>query len=61
MLIFDAAVEKRKKLGYDKFLDKIYTLETTEIEGTDNLHNAKENNKSSQERTAKIFKTEQSI
>ena len=31
-----------KKLGYDKFLDKIYTLDTTEIEGTDNLHNAKE-------------------
>ena len=50
-----------KKLGYDKFLDKIYTLDTTEIEGTDNLHNAKEIIKSSQERTAKIFNSDESI
>lgn len=50
-----------KKLGYDKFLDKIYTLDTTEIEGTDNLHNAKEIIKSSQERTAKIFNSDEAI
>ena len=31
-----------EKLGYKQILEEIYTLDTTEIDGTDNLHNAKE-------------------
>lgn len=50
-----------KKLGYKDILEKIYTLDTTEIDGTDNLHNAKEVIKDSQERTAKIFNSDKTI
>lgn len=49
------------KLGYKDKLEKIYTIDTTEIEGTDNLHNAKEVIKQSQDRASKIFNSNKSI
>lgn len=49
------------KLGYNNILEKIYTLDTTEIEGTDNLHNAKEVIKQSQERAARVFNSDKTI
>lgn len=50
-----------KKLGYEDILKRIYTLDTTEIEGTDNLHNANEIIKYSQDRAAKIFNSNKTI
>ena len=49
------------KLGYKNILEKLYTLDTTEIDGTDNLHNAKEIIKYSQDRAAKIFNSDKTI
>lgn len=49
------------KLGYNNILEKIYTLDTTEIEGTDNLHNAKEVIKQSQERASRVFNSDKTI
>ena len=50
-----------EKLGYKKILEQIYKLDTTEIDGTDNLHNAKDIIKKSQERAAKVFNTQETI
>ena len=50
-----------KKLGYENSIKEIYTLDTTEIDGTDNLHNAKEIIKDSQDRAAKIFNSDKTI
>lgn len=50
-----------EKLGYKNILEKIYTLDTTEIDGTDNLHNAKEIIKESQNRAARVFNSDQTI
>lgn len=50
-----------KELGYKSTLENIYTLDTTEIEGTDNLHNAKEIIKYSQDRAAKVFNSDKVI
>lgn len=50
-----------KNLGYEKLLKEIYTLDTTEIDGTDNLHNAKEIIKQSQERASKLFNSDETI
>ncbi|MEW9078012.1 aminotransferase class I/II-fold pyridoxal phosphate-dependent enzyme [Terrisporobacter glycolicus] len=50
-----------QKLGYKNILEKIYTLDTTEIDGTDNLHNAKEIIKESQDRAARIFNSDKTI
>lgn len=50
-----------RKLGYNNILEKIYTLDTTEIDGTDNLHNAKEIIKESQDRAARIFNSDKTI
>ena len=50
-----------KKLGYQSILENIYTLDTTEIDGTDNLHNAKEIIKHSQDRAAKVFNSDRVI
>lgn len=44
-----------EKLGYDKYMDKLYKLDTTEILGTDNLHNAKGIIKISQENIKNIL------
>lgn len=50
-----------EKLGYKNILEKIYTLDTTEIDGTDNLHNAKEIIKESQNRAARVFNSDKTI
>lgn len=50
-----------KRLGYEDVMKQIYTLDTTEIEGTDNLHNAKEIIKNSQNRAAKVFNSDKTI
>ena len=50
-----------KKLGYEDTMQKIYTLDTTEIDGTDNLHNAKEIIKNSQDRASKVFNSDKTI
>lgn len=50
-----------RKLGYKNILEKIYTLDTTEIDGTDNLHNAKEIIKESQDRAARVFNSDKTI
>ena len=50
-----------EKLGYKDILEKIYTLDTTEIDGTDNLHNAKEIIKYSQDRAARVFNSDETI
>ena len=50
-----------KKLGYENILNRIYTLDTTEIDGTDNLHNAQEIIKESQERAAQVFNSDKTI
>lgn len=49
------------KLGYGNILENIYTLDTTEIDGTDNLHNAKEIIKLSQERASRVFNSDKTI
>lgn len=49
------------KLGYEEILNKIYKLDTTEIDGTDNLHNAQDIIKKSQDRAAKIFSSDKTI
>lgn len=50
-----------QKLGYKNILEKIYTLDTTEIEGTDNLHNPKEIIKESQDRASRVFNSDKTI
>ena len=50
-----------QKLGYENIIEKIYTLDTTEIDGTDNLHNAKEIIKESQDRASKVFNSDKAI
>lgn len=50
-----------QKLGYENIIEKIYTLDTTEIDGTDNLHNAKEIIKESQGRASKVFNSDKAI
>ena len=50
-----------QKLGYKNILEEIYTLDTTEIDGTDNLHNAKEIIKESQDRAAGVFNSDKTI
>ncbi|MCC3866102.1 aminotransferase class I/II-fold pyridoxal phosphate-dependent enzyme [Terrisporobacter petrolearius] len=50
-----------QKIGYKNILEKIYTLDTTEIDGTDNLHNAKEIIKESQDRAARVFNSDKTI
>ena len=50
-----------QKLGYENILEKIYTLDTTEIDGTDNLHNPKEIIKESQDRVARVFNSDKTI
>ena len=49
------------RLGYEEVLKEIYKLDTTEIEGTDNLHNAQDIIKKSQERAAKVFNSDETI
>lgn len=49
------------KLGYKDILNKIYKLDTTEIDGTDNLHNAQEIIKQSQDRAANVFNSDKTI
>ncbi len=49
------------KLGYTDIFEKIYKLDTTEIDETDNLHNAQEIIKYSQDKMAKIFNSDKSI
>ena len=49
------------RLGYREILENIYTLDTTEIEGTDNLHSPQEIIKLSQDRASKVFKSDRSI
>jgi len=44
-----------EKLGYDKYMDKLYKLDTTEILGTDNLHNAQGVIRKSQDNTKRIL------
>lgn len=50
-----------QKLGYENNIEKIYTLDTTEIDGTDNLHNAKEIIKESQDRASRVFNSDKTI
>lgn len=47
-----------KELGYSSFLEKLYKMDTTEIEGTDNLHSPEGIIKSAQERAANVFNSE---
>ncbi|HZX21795.1 MAG TPA: aminotransferase class I/II-fold pyridoxal phosphate-dependent enzyme [Clostridia bacterium] len=49
------------KVLYKNFKDILYKLDTTEIEGTDNLHNAKEMIKESQQKARRIFKSEETF
>lgn len=49
------------KLGYKNILEKIYTLDTTEIDGTDNLHNPEEMIKKSQDRASRVFNSDRTI
>ena len=46
------------KLGYTNIVKNIYKMDTTEISGTDNLHSPEGVIKESQERAAKVFKSE---
>jgi arginine decarboxylase len=46
------------KLGYSDILKNIYKMDTTEIDGTDNLHSPDGIIKKSQERASKVFKSE---
>ncbi|MDR1773780.1 MAG: aminotransferase class V-fold PLP-dependent enzyme [Clostridioides sp.] len=50
-----------KKLGYDKVLNELYSLDTTEIIGTDNLHNSSGIIKEAEENLARIFETKESF
>lgn len=50
-----------QKLGYKNILQNLYTLDTTEIDGTDNLHNAKEIIKDSQDRASRVFNSDKTI
>ena len=47
-----------EKLGYKNILESLYKMDTTEIPGTDNLHSPEGAIKLSQERTARVFKSE---
>ncbi|RDY23625.1 aminotransferase class V-fold PLP-dependent enzyme [Romboutsia maritimum] len=47
------------KLGYSSLLEKLYRMDTTEIEGTDNLHSPEGIIKDSQEKASQIFKSEE--
>lgn len=49
------------KISYKNFKDALYNLDTTEIPGTDNLHNAKDVIKKSQEKASKIFKSDETF
>jgi len=49
------------KISHKNFKDIIYNLDTTEIPGTDNLHNAKDIIKQSQENASKVFKSEETF
>lgn len=49
------------KISYKNFQDIAYNLDTTEIPGTDNLHNAQEVIKQSQDKASKIFKSEETF
>lgn len=49
------------KLGYKNIMKIICELDTTEIAGTDNLHNAKEIIKNSQNKAARIFNSDKTI
>lgn len=46
------------KLGYTDIVKNIYKMDTTEISGTDNLHSPEGVIRESQERAAKVFKSE---
>lgn len=46
---------------YKKFKESLYNIDTTEIPGTDNLHNAKEIIKRSQNKAKKIFDSTESF
>ena len=50
-----------QKMGYKNILQDLYTLDTTEIDGTDNLHDAKDIIKYSQERAARVFNSDKVI
>lgn len=49
------------KILYKNFKDILYRLDTTEITGTDNLHNAKEIIKESQQKASRVFKSEETF
>ena len=50
-----------EEFPYKNFKDILYKLDTTEIPGTDNLHNAKEIIEKSQQKASKIFKSEETF
>lgn len=47
-----------EKFGYREILEDLYKMDTTEIPGTDNLHSPEGAIKLSQEKAAKVFKSE---
>ncbi|MDU4935067.1 MAG: aminotransferase class I/II-fold pyridoxal phosphate-dependent enzyme [Peptostreptococcaceae bacterium] len=47
------------KLNYTNTLNKIYSMDTTEIPGTDNLHSPEGIIKESQERASEVFKSDE--
>lgn len=47
------------KLNYTNILNKIYSMDTTEIPGTDNLHSPEGIIKESQERASEVFKSDE--
>ena len=47
------------KLNYTNTLNKIYSMDTTEIQGTDNLHSPEGIIKESQERASEVFKSDE--
>lgn len=49
------------KILYKNFKDVLYKLDTTEIPGTDNLHDAKEIIMESQRRASEVFKSEETF
>lgn len=50
-----------KSFNYKNFRDYLTNIDTTEIIGTDNLHNAKEVIKQAQERASEVFKSEETF
>ena len=50
-----------EKLGYKDIVSNLYAVDTTEIPGTDNLHNPEDVIKMSQENTAKVFGSDYTI